>query len=285
MDSVPRRPEGAPGPDEGVVLDRLGQDQVPARPQDPAGLGQHPIGLFEVVEHVDAPHQADAGVGERQGGPVGHGHRRLGQRFRGAFLVVFDPDRAQAGGPHPSQPVPPATAQIEHGAVAPQRPEMTFQPQVQRLVDIGGGMLAGARRKHGHRWSSACGSPIRPLANTIPPRPATPKTAPTHRAGPGSFSFVGACRARVEDGPPFAGATHAVGGPSPGVDGQVSGGPAGCAPAGSAMAKPASNAAAATVSRDVRMLTTTQSNLQGLSELHSRQHAHSLGGRSLRRSA
>jgi hypothetical protein len=52
---------GVDGPaqaDEGVVLDRLGHDQVAAGPEDPGHLGQHHLGVGQVVEHVDRPHQA-----------------------------------------------------------------------------------------------------------------------------------------------------------------------------------------------------------------------------------
>lgn len=96
MHPVPCGPQAAPGPDEGVVLHRFGQNEMAAGPQHPADLAQHAVGLLEVMEHVDAPHQTDAGIGKRQLGAVGDRHRRLAKGLGGAVLVVLDADRAQA---------------------------------------------------------------------------------------------------------------------------------------------------------------------------------------------
>lgn len=145
MHPVPGRPQRAPHPDQGVVLDGLGQHQVAPRAQHPADLGQHLLGVLQVVQHVDAPHQAHAGVGQGQGGPVGHRHRGLGQGVGGAGLVVLDADGIEAPGAHAPQPVAPATAQVEHGPGAAQAPEMSLEPGVQGLVVVGGRVPARAR--------------------------------------------------------------------------------------------------------------------------------------------
>ncbi len=164
MHPVPGRPQGPTGPYQGVVLDRLGQDQVAARAQDPTGLGEHPFRLLQVVEHVDAPHQADAGVGQWEGCAVGHRHRRLPQRLGRAGLVVLDADGAQAGGAHPPQPVAPTTTQVEHRALTAQFPQVTLEPGVERLVEVGGCVLAGPGRQGRHPCSSDVDARGRALA-------------------------------------------------------------------------------------------------------------------------
>ncbi len=267
--AVPGRPQGPPGPDQGVVLDRLGQDQVAARAQDPTGLGQHPFRLLQVVEHVDAPHQADAGGGQRQSGAVGHRHRRLAQRLGGAGLVSLDADGPQAAGTHPAQPVAPTTTQVEHRALTAQFPEVALEPGVERLVEVGGCVLAGPGRPGRHPCSSGSGTRTRTLAKTIPARPETPNATPTHSAAPGSWVAGWPGAGEVVVLPP-SGSTQAVGGPSPGRE-QV----AGWAPAGDGTVNSTSNADAPTsrnatrASRDVRMETTSQTNLHGLPRLQS----------------
>ncbi len=60
-------PLGADAPadtDDGVVLDGLGEDEVPARAEGAADLGEDPDGVVEVVEDVDAPHETERGVTE-----------------------------------------------------------------------------------------------------------------------------------------------------------------------------------------------------------------------------
>lgn len=123
------------------------------RPQHPAYFGQDPGGLLEVVEHVDAPHEAHTGVGQRQAGGVGYRHRRLQQRLSGTVLVVLYPDGIEAGGTHPAQPVAPAASHVEDGPVAPEVPQVPLQPLVEGLVDIGRGMLARTGRQSRHKSS------------------------------------------------------------------------------------------------------------------------------------
>ena len=50
--AVPMGVDGPAQPDEGVVLYRLGQDEVPVRPQNPTDFGQHDPGIGQVVEDV-----------------------------------------------------------------------------------------------------------------------------------------------------------------------------------------------------------------------------------------
>ena len=224
-------------------------------PKHPPGLGQDPIGFLEVMEHVDAPDETDAAVGHGQSGTVGDGHRRLPQRLGGAVLVVLDADGPQPGRLHAAEPVAAAAPQVEDWPVPPEIPQVALQPRVERLVDVGGGVLPGPGGQRRHRRSSGTSSRTRAVANAIPARPAAPKTAPTHSAGPGSDS-AGASTDRVVTGASSV-STQAVGGPRPG-----GGHSAGCAAAGDAIARPTSNTAAP-VSRDVRMVITAQTNLSG----------------------
>jgi len=70
--------------------------------QDPANLAQHPFGVLEVMEHMDAPDQADARVRDGQQGAVGDRDGGLAERLGGPISVVLDPDRTKTGRPHPA---------------------------------------------------------------------------------------------------------------------------------------------------------------------------------------
>jgi len=260
--AVPGRPQGAPRPDQGVVLHRLGQHEVAARPQDPPHLGQHPGRLLQMVQDVDAPHQADTGVGQGQAGAVGHRYRRLGEGLGGAVPVVLDPDRLQAGGAHPPQPVPPAATEVQDRARAPELPQMTFEPRVEGLVDIGCRVLPRARRQDGHSPSPVPPSSTRAQAKPMPASPETPKTTPIHRAGPGSAGG-GASGATVVVELPSV--TQAVGGARPG--GAHAG--AWAYAAAGAPGPRRRNAATAPATRIVRTVTTSQTNLPALPGLQS----------------
>lgn len=255
MHSVPCRPQRPPRPDQGVVLDGLGEDQVTSGPQHPPGLGQDPIRFLEVVEHVDAPDQTDTAIGQRQAGAVGNGNGRLAQCLGRTVLVVLDADGPEAGRPHPAEPVAAAAPEVEDRPVLAVIPQVTLQPRVERLVDVGRRVLPGPGRKRRQGRPAASSSRTRAVASTIPARPAAPKTAPTHSAGPGSAS-AGSSGVRVVTGLSSV-ATQAAGGPRPG-----GGHSAGCAAAGDGVARMTSNAAAPR-SRVVRMVITAQTILPG----------------------
>ena len=73
VDPVPVGPEAAADADTWVVFDGFGEDEVAARAQGGGDLPEDLEGFWQVVEDVDAPHQAEGAGTNGQARPVGDG--------------------------------------------------------------------------------------------------------------------------------------------------------------------------------------------------------------------